>query len=796
MQLLKLFFLAVALLSGGLAFGAQTSNPESIKDWKASWIMPDGFSPYDFGVYYFRKTFNIDKKPQEFVINISADNRYILYVNGKLAARGPARGDVRNWYFDTIDIAQLLNDGKNVLAVCVWNSGAARPYNQISLYTCLLVGGASAQSAPVNTPAGWKAVRAEAYSPIVITRIPYVGFTEDIDASKYLWGWEGSAYDDSAWSSKMRTYRRVTGYGGTAHGEYDRLLMPRDIPFMLERPEHTLKVRASKDVEAPLAGEGAKISFTVQPNTKCEILFDNKVLTNAFVRLLTSGGKGSKITLYYAEGLYAPDSKNYRGGKGNRDEIDGKAVLEDFSVYNVFRPDGGKERLFETLDYRTYRYVLMKIETAAEALEINDFYGIYTSYPFEQKAKFESDDHSLKAIWDTGWRTALLCAYETYMDCPYYERLQYVGDTRIQAFISLYVSGDDRLMRKAIKLYHSSIQDDGLCMSRYPTSTAQIIPPFALYWVNMIKDYALLRGDSDFIKEYLNGIRGVLSWFEDRIDPSTGMLRADLPCWNFVDWTGWERGNGPVDLKTGAGSSIITLHFALTLQDAADIMRDYGFEPEAKRYEALSEKIKKAVYAACWDKERGMLSDYKGSVKHFSQHANIMGILSDAIPQADQKDVFEKIYADKSIAQASYYYRFYLTRAMLKVGLGDMYADSLTPWSDMLKVGLSTFAEGPEPVRSDCHAWSASPNYEFLATICGMTPDEEGFKRVRIEPHLGRLNFVKASMPHPAGEITIELRRDGLGLQGEITLPQNLEGVFRWHGKELFLKSGKTLIDF
>ena len=35
----------------------------------------------------------------------------------------------------------------------------------------------------------------------------------------------------------------------------------------------------------------------------------------------------------------------------------------------------------------------------------------------------------------------------------------------------------------------------------------------------------------------------------------------------------------------------------------------------------------------------------------------------------------------------------------------------------MLQLGLTTWAEKPEPTRSDSHAWSAHPNYGLLATI-------------------------------------------------------------------------------
>src|SRR5213076_2299000 len=111
---------------------------------------------------------------------------------------------------------------------------------------------------------------------------------------------------------------------------------------------------------------------------------------------------------------------------------------------------GNEGQVFTSLMWRTYRYIKLEVETKDEPLLINDLYGLYEGYPFQLNAHFKSDDTALDRIIETGWRTARLCAHETYMDCPYYEQLQYVGDTRIQALVSLYMSGDDRLMRNAI----------------------------------------------------------------------------------------------------------------------------------------------------------------------------------------------------------------------------------------------------------------------------------------------------------------------------------------------------------
>ena len=63
------------------------------------------------------------------------------------------------------------------------------------------------------------------------------------------------------------------------------------------------------------------------------------------------------------------------------------------------------------------------------------------------------------------------------MDTPYYEQLQYVGDTRIQALISYTVAGDDRLGRQAIAAFDDSRIPEGITRSRYPAPCRKTSPP-------------------------------------------------------------------------------------------------------------------------------------------------------------------------------------------------------------------------------------------------------------------------------------------------------------------------------
>jgi len=278
----------------------------------------------------------------------------------------------------------------------------------------------------------------------------------------------------------------------------------------------------------------------------------------------------------------------------------------------------------------------------------------------------------------------------------------------------------------------------------------------------------------------------VLDWFEARLAPSGLLAKPEF--WNFVDWTNGFKDGVPPQADDGQ-STVLSLQMVAALRDAADLERAFGISERAEHYRGLADRIADAVRTRCWDAARRLISDTPAK-QTFSQHANILAVLLDVIPVSEQPAVMRVVLNDSTLTQCSYYFRYYLFRAMTKAGLGDEYLNQLGPWREMLKLGLTTWAETPEPARSDCHAWSAHPNIDLLATVAGIEPAAPGFSEIVIRPHLGALKRVSVKMPHPQGDITLILSRSGEQLIAAVTLPRSLKGRIEWRGKQMALRGG------
>ncbi|HOO56261.1 MAG TPA: alpha-L-rhamnosidase [bacterium] len=763
--------------------------------WTARWSMHDSDIETDKGVYLFRKNIELASAPDRFVVHVSADQRYQLFVNGEQVVWGPARGDVFHWRFETVDIAPYLEAGKNIIAARVWSFGNMAPWAQMTVQTAFILQGDGSAEQVLDTPYGWKSYKDESVVPFQskmgVDEISCVtGPAERVKGELHPWGWNMPGFDDSAWNEVIAIDNAYpAGIPGDASSLWH--LVPRNIPFMELKLERFPSIPRKPKVKVTREFLKGEAPVVVPAKKKTSILFDRKQITNGFPEIIVSGGKGSKMSLVYEEALYKyPEATVGINIKGNRDKVKGQGVRVGYK-FDEFFPEGGDHRLYTTLWWRSFRYVQLNIETGDEPLVIEDIRIKATGYPFEQVAEFDSNDPLMKKIWQVGWRTVRMCSAETFMDCPYYEQLQYVGDTRIQSMVSLYVSGDDRLMRNAIELFYESIIPEGITRSRYPSRVLQIIPTFSLQWVGMVHDFWMHRDDDEFVKQYMVSIYEVLDWFEKH-RRDDGLL-GGLEWWNFVDWvTTWKGGVPPG--ATEGGSSVVSLEYALALMEAAKLEDDLGSSAIAADYRKRADKIIEAVRKHCWDDGRGLVADTpeKGT---YSQHATLMAVLAGMVPEDQTTEVMERALADPDISKCTYQFRYFLHRAIEKAGLSYKYTSFLGPWRNMLDLGLTTWAESPEPTRSDCHGWSAAPTYDMLAVILGIKPSASRFSSVRIEPHMSGLEWVKGKIPHPKGMLSVSISEGSGGASAEIEMPAGLPGVFVWNGKEYPLSPGLQKLD-
>ena len=780
----------------------------------ASWIAPANLPSGSFVVFHARRAFDLPAVASHFTVHVSADNRYRLWVNGMMLLSGPQRSDITHWRYETIDLAPHLKVGRNVIAAVAWSWGAARPVAQHSFRPAfLLQGDGASEAALVNTGPGWRLIVDSAYAPVVITNATVASYYaappgEAVEGSRYPWGWQEADYDDSRWSTVVAPSPNdapgapLAAFDATSGSLAGRMrlrapigrgtgevvgwqLQPRDIPPMEESLQRLTSLRRAEGVprnESFLHGDGALV---VPAHVTATLLLDQSHTTNAYPVMETSGGVGSTVTLTYAEALF-----DARGQKGNRNDVDGRTIR---GVHDIYRPDGGAHRVFRTLYWRSFRYIQLDIVTGAEPLTLHDVHGIFTAYPLHERARFASDAAWLDDVWRMDWNGARIGAFETYMDTPYYEQLQYIGDTRIQSLISLYVAGDDRLVRQAIEHFDVSRIPEGLTASRYPSALTQIIPPFSLIYVAMVNDYHALRDDPAFVRRRLAGIRGILDWFARYVD-STGML-GPLPYWCYVDWARqWEDGVPP-GARDGH-SAAISLFYAYALQQAAELEADVGIPAVAMEYRRRAAQIVAATRARSWDPSRHLLRD-SPEESTFSQQTNVLAVLTDAVRAAEQRDVMERVLSDSALTQATYYFDFYLFEAMRRAGIADRLVERLAPWRAMIALGLTSTPENPEPTRSDSQAWAAHPSYAMLATVLGVRPASAGFRRVRIAPALGPLQWAEGRVPHPAGDIDVRVTRQGnRGVHAVITLPPRLAGEFVWGDRRVALHSGRQELSF
>lgn len=786
----------------------RTSFNMQKEQWSAAWIEVPGSDRNGYGVYYFRKDINLATAPKEFKIYVSADQRYKLYINGTLASLGPARNDSKHWNYETLDIAHLLKTGQNVVAAQVWTEGQFKPVPNATIQPGFILMG-EGEAKVLNTDGSWKCIQDPAYTPIrqLVPGYYALGAGENIEMAKYIAHWKDPEADLSNWKNANPYAIGAPHDDSSGTGVYSGHPMVASKLPQVERFEKRLAtVRKDGGIKMPKGWPSQVATVTIPAGKSVDILLDQEELTNGFFHMFFSKGAGAEITVQYSEALYQPAPEGQPGqrmqdpGKGNRNEVEGKVFR---GRTDKITSSGAANQEFTTLDWRTFRYLGLHIETKDEALEINDLGSTFVGFPFELKAHIDTNNQEIQKMLEIGWRTARLCAIETYTDCPFYEQLQYLGDTRIQALVSLFNAGDDRLVKNYIRQADMSRNAEGITMGRAPSELPQYITPYALHYIYALHDYMMYAADQDFIFDKVPGAEQILQYF-GRYTLADGRV-SGLPGWNFTDWCynpGWQMGV-PLPAKDGA-TSTMDLQLLLAYQMLGDMETKQGNAFMAKKYADKAAQLAAAIQKNYWVPEKGLYA-LNTDKKQYAQHSQALAILCDLVKGNDAKTLAEKMMSDKSLDYCTVYFKFYLHMAAAKAGLGDQYMDWLDIWRENISMGMTTWGETSDvnSTRSDCHAWGASPNIEFYRILLGIDSAAPAFKQVKIEPKLGSIKKIGGTMPHPQGAITVayEYKKEGKGkkapayFSAEIELPAQVSGTFVWEGKTYPLHGGKNTID-
>ncbi len=723
--------------------------------WPANWITsPDG---QQGPVVMLFKLVVESTESRSLLIHVSADERYILSVNGREEGRGSERGSVNYWFFETYQIE--LQAGENTILAKVWAAGETlSPFAQLSKSPGFLLATEDSEFNLSTGIADWQVMVQSGYDFIPAKICWGRGFFFELDGREIDWDAENAL--GAAWRKPLVLEQALNESQASEYDINCRRLRPAMLPAMKMIKQNQSGIRYAgvsqstqldmSQHDSFMAGEWDKLlaadkPVVIPPESALDIVIDFDNYLCAYNSITVSGGKDSTVSLLWAESFF--EDKQY---KGNRDKIDQKLFIGEG---NKFIFDGSSKRRYDGLWWHAGRYLKVLIETGPQALIVESLHITETGYPLEQASEINFSDPELNRIIPIMFRGLQMCSHETLMDCPYYEQMMYSGDTRLE-LLTIYTSTNDTLLpRKAITCLNNSRDANGRIASRFPSKVRQLIPGFDLIWVAMVYDNALWCDDKDFITGLMPGVRMTIECFLQNLD---GRNLLQTPSgWNFMDWVpGWPHGIPPVADDGTCGS--LNWLFVYILNLAAQLETWLGEIDAANRLRSKAGKIAGAIRKHFWSEAHAMFADDTDK-QFFSEHTQSLAVLSGQLAPDQARKILLNAWLSPETAKTTIYFSHYLFEAAYMLKIPEIiFARLKQDWFILPEMGFKTTYETPLPTRSDCHAWGAHPLYHYYASIIGARPQALGSPEMSIHPLPGHLEWFKAVLPSRHGPLQLQ----------------------------------------
>ena len=754
----------------------------------------------------FRRTVTLPTKPRAAIVRVSADARYVLYVNGERVHQGPARY-FHNWTaYDTLDVADLLTSGTNTVCAIVHQFGCPTYFSQFRdisgfLLDCTIE--TDGESTDIGTPTDWLCREAKGWRKHVARLSLQLGWQEHYDADADPANWMSPDYaaaPEDGW---------VTPAYAIPPGVHPYLNMEeRNIPLLASRP-YTFK-----DIVHQFRGENARgykvvedvyhLPLTENRKKDASLITDpqHMLQRDESVTTINPPADGEFVAAVLDLGQYRTGHLQLDIADAAGDEIidilyaeeldrktgfvqivgDGTGVGCEEATADRYRCRPGAQT-WEPFHMKGMKYVALIFRNVEKPLKIKHVGVRQVFADVPDIGSFECSDEKLNKIWKVGRETQRNCLFDAFVDCPWREQAMWWGDARVQAEVTAHAFGDVSIFERGIRLVARSQAIDGSLHSHPPADLPEHrLPDFALTWVSSLWDYYFYTGQVALLKECLQTLHRVMEFFSKH-EIERHLIGNFDGWWVFLDWQSLYKKNY---------SGVLNLFYLQGLRHAAAVSELCGDKKMAAVYAGKAVLLAQAIEEFFWDKEAkhwrgGYDAEKRESINEVSQHMNALAIILGLKPEHRvkiAKDILLKPAKARktTVLTASPFFYAYILRAMFEAGLKSEAIDLIrVKWSEMIDAGATTFWELWEVTnQSRCHAWSASPVYHLMQQVLGVTSVAPGWKEIRIAPVLETLDNARGVVPTPHGPVRVEWEKvaeDQIAVR--VDLPPGVEAEFQ-----------------
>jgi alpha-L-rhamnosidase len=674
-------------------------------EWTARYVWDGTTNQNNFAC--FRKTFSLARKPSLAKVFVTAHNDYLLYCNGQLLGRGPARCDPLHYgQYNSYDVTKLLKAGTNVFAAIghwlgAWNDSGINAEPAFLLEARLEHPDGS--SSAIGTDPSWKVIADTAF---IETNVIYFGGTAgarnraaiQFDSRAEPTNWRTANFDDSAWAPAT----------------------------VVDRSDYRLFAQV-----APLEREQTELK-------PVRVAATNGAWVMDFGRCIDGW---PKITMH-----------------GNRP---GDVVrMEYFQMTGERKPAGWDSYVChggtETWDAEVGRHTSfqeIKITGYSGTLKASDVRGIWAYCDAEVAGRFRCSSDLLNQIYEMCERSARQNIQQAIISVDAdREQSPWTADSWNIGNVLLYNHRDTMMIDKVIHDYAGEQFTNGdfpACSPAHrggdytpPGQPSRRIPEWSMYWPMLLWQQYLFSGDATLLREMAPRLTRFLEWLNGFQDSTTKLL--DPPGWRISEYAGGNMPSGGYNIATAC-------QYYENLRIASRLFSVLGQTNQSNDYLRQAEAVKAGINSNLFN---GSFYLARTDRKEMLPLASAWALRFDIVPASLKSKVLDAVEKAGKPSIGGYGGDAFYS-GILNAGGGDFVARDMARYRPMLeenKTCWESFNLG-RGIEVN-HAWTAYPAYLFLKYICGIQPTSGGFATFDVRPETGGLTFAEGAVPTVKGTIS------------------------------------------